>query len=92
MTFPFFYLTRGEVFFTSQITLVEVERALNSFKKYKSPGPDGFPVEFFLAFFDLLGDEIVNLVEDSRQFGRVKPSLNSTTIALSLFRALASSN
>ena len=39
-------------------------------------------MEFFLAFFDLLGNDLVNLVEESRQEGRVIPSLNSTFIAL----------
>ena len=68
--------------FTSKVSLLEVERALKSFKKDKSPGPDGFPVEFFLAFFDLMGEELVNLVEDSRLAGRVLPSLNSTFITL----------
>ena len=68
--------------FTSQISLEEVEQALKSFKKDKSPGPDGWPVEFFLAFFDLLGNELVNLVEICKQEGRVAPYLNSTFIAL----------
>ena len=44
-----------------------MEWALKSFKKDKSPRPDGWPVEFFLAIFGLLGDELVNLVEVSRQ-------------------------
>ena len=39
-------------------------------------------MDFFLDFFDLLGDELVNLVEVSKQTGRVLPSLNSTFIAL----------
>ena len=56
--------------------------ALKSFKKDKSPGPDGWPVEFFLALFDLLGSEILNVVESSKLEGRVLPSLNSTFIAL----------
>ena len=59
-----------------------MESALKSFKKEKAPGPDGFPVEFFLAFFDLLGEELVELVEDARISGRVLPSLNSTFITL----------
>ena len=70
------------VSFTSQITLEEVERALKSFKKDKSPGPDGWPMDFFLAFFDLLGSELLNMVESSRIEGRVIPSLNSTFIVL----------
>ena len=80
--FPSYILQEERVIFTTQITLEEVEWALKSFKKDKSPGPDGWPVEFFLAFFDLLGDELVNLVEVSKQTGRVLPSLNSTFIAL----------
>ena len=68
--------------FTCHISPEEVELALKYFKKDKSPGPDGWPVEFFLAFFDLLGSELVNMVETSRMEGRVSPSLNSTFIAL----------
>ena len=41
--------------FSSMISLGEVEVALKSFKKDKSPGPDGWPVEFFLGFFDIVG-------------------------------------
>ena len=61
-----------------------METTLKSFKKDKVPGPDGFPVEFFLAFFDLLGEEVVNLVEDARLARRVLPLLNSTFITLIL--------
>ena len=68
--------------FTSHITLEEVERALKSFKKDKYLGLDGWPVEFFLAFLDLLGNDLVDLVESSRLEGRVLPSLNSTFLAL----------
>lgn len=64
--FPFFLQQEEMVSFTSQITFEEVDWALKSFKKDKSLGLDGWPVEFFLAFFDLLGNELVNLVEISR--------------------------
>ena len=37
---------------------------------------------FFLAFLDLLGNDLLNMVESSRLEGRVLPSLNSTFIAL----------
>ena len=59
-----------------------METALKYFIKDKSPGPDGWPIEFYLAFFDLLGPELVKMVETSRKDGRVVPSLNSTFIAL----------
>ena len=64
--FPSYISQEEWISFTSKISSMEVERALKSFKKDKSPGPNGFLVEFFLAFFDLLGAELVNMVEDSR--------------------------
>ena len=80
--FPSFICPVEKEAFTGSVTLTEVEAALKSFKRDKSSGPDGWPVEFYLAFFDLLGPELVNLVESSRRMGRVAPSLNSTFIAL----------
>ena len=64
--FPFFINSKERESFTCQISLEEVESTLKSFKKYKSPGPDGWPIEFYLAFFDILGPELVNVVETSR--------------------------
>ena len=80
--YPAFFSPEARSNFSSKVTILEIERALKSFKKDKSPGPDGFPVEFFLAFFDLLGDELVLLVEEARLTGSVLPSLNSTFITL----------
>ena len=41
------YLSREEAnCFDSETTLGEIEGALKTFKKDKSPGPDGWPVEF----------------------------------------------
>jgi hypothetical protein len=39
-------------------------------------------VEFFLAFFDILGDDILEMVEESRRKGRVTGALNATFLAL----------
>ena len=41
------------------ITLAEVEKTLKGFSKDKSPGPDGWTIEFYLHFFDLLSLELV---------------------------------
>ena len=49
--------------FTSPVTLSEIEGALNTFKKDKAPGPDGWTVEFYSFFLDLLGPLLVNMVE-----------------------------
>ena len=68
--------------FTKPVTILEVEKALKTFKKDKVPGSDGSPVEFYLTFLDLLGPLLVNLVESSRIQGRVSPVINSTFLAL----------
>ena len=54
--FPSFLSQEDRSSFTPNVSLKEVETTLKYFKKDKVPKPDGFPVEFFLAFFDLLGE------------------------------------
>ena len=68
--------------FLDPITSQEVEAVLKGFKKDKSPRPDGWPVEFFLTFFDLVGDELVLVAEHARLGGRIPSSLNSTFLNL----------
>ena len=68
--------------FIENVFMSETEGALKFFKKDKSPGPDGWPIEFFLHFFDLLGRDLLKAVECSRISGRITPSLNSTFLAL----------
>ena len=55
---------------------------LKGFKKYKSLGPDGCSVEFFLHLFDLVGRDILRVVDQSRDEGRVTGALNATFITL----------
>ena len=52
--FPKLVLDEDVDCFLYPITLQEVEY-IKGFKKDKIPGPDGWLVEFFLAFFDLIG-------------------------------------
>jgi hypothetical protein len=60
----------------------EVWEVLKSFAKDKSPGPDGLMVEFLIHHFDLLGVDLLELVEDSRIRGCVNKSLNETFLTL----------
>jgi len=64
------------------VTLEEILSTLKGFKCSKIPGPDGCTVEFFLPFFDLLGNHILEMVEESRRKGRILGVLNATFIAL----------
>lgn len=41
-----------------EVTLGELEATLKWFKRYKSLGPDGWNVEFYLDFFDTLGEDL----------------------------------
>lgn len=41
------------------VSLEEVRKVLGSLAKEKSPGPAGWTVEFFLHFFELMGEDIL---------------------------------
>jgi hypothetical protein len=64
------------------VTLLELKFILTLFKKERSPGPDGWTSEFFIHFFDLVGDDLLQMVEHSRINGKVIGSINSTFLAL----------
>ena len=64
------------------VTLGEIELSLKSFKKDRSPGPDGWPVEFYLNYFDLLGPDLLSAIDSTRVSSYIPPSLNSTFLAL----------
>ena len=41
-----------------EVSKEELKETLNSFQKDKSPGPDGWKVEFFLVGYDTIGLDI----------------------------------
>lgn len=60
----------------------ELERTLKWFKRDKSPGPDGWLVEFYTAFLDILRQDLLAVTEESRILGRIYAPLNFTYLAL----------
>eukprot|EP00253_Pinus_taeda_P021742 PITA_21742 len=64
------------------VTLGELEAVLKWFRKDKSPGPNGWPMEFCLAFFDLIGQDLLRAIEDCQMNGRMHDVFNATFIAL----------
>ena len=67
---------------TKDIVEEEIKQVLHSFQKGKSPGPDGFMLEFFLGFYDLIKKDILAVVQESRKSRKVLGSMNNTFIAL----------
>eukprot|EP00253_Pinus_taeda_P014528 PITA_14528 len=65
-----------------EITLGEVEEAVNSMRNDKAPGPDGFTINFYKACRHIVKQEVWDVVEDSRRSGSILKSINSTFIAL----------
>ena len=80
--YPSFVQEEDRELFLSPFTLQNVESVLRGFKKDKSPGPNGWLVEFYLHFIDLVGHDILNVIEDSILEGRVIGALNATFITL----------
>lgn len=60
----------------------EIEQTLKFFAKDKAPRPDGWLVELYLHFFELMGDELHELVNFSRINGYIPGGLNSTFVTL----------
>jgi len=71
-------LLRGPIFI--------IEGILKQFSKDKSPGSEGWTMEFYLEFLDILGVEILEVIEESRVKGVMSGALNSTFMALILKR------
>lgn len=59
-----------------------MENVIKSMAKDKSPGPNGWPIDFFQQFFDQISSEITDVVEESRRKGLLYAPFNATFIAL----------
>jgi hypothetical protein len=64
------------------ISLQEVKNTVGMMPRDKSLGPDGWTHELFQHFFDIMGNDLLFVVEESRQTSRVFGSLNATFMAL----------
>jgi len=60
----------------------EIKKVLNLFKRDKSPVPDGWTMDFFSSFFDLVSEDMVQMVKESRRYKNIPGCLNSTFLAL----------
>jgi hypothetical protein len=62
----------------------EIWETLKDMKRNASPGPDGFNVEFYIATWSWIGEDVVQLVRNFFQSGIMPSHINDTHIALIL--------
>jgi hypothetical protein len=60
----------------------EILDTLKDMKRNASPGPDGFNVEFYLATWTWIGQDVVNLVRNFFETGIMPDHINDTHITL----------
>jgi hypothetical protein len=63
-------------------TKEEILEILKGMKRNASPGPDGFNVEFYLATWDWIGDDVHAIIQKKFHTGALPPQSNKTHIAL----------
>ena len=66
----------------SPILLPELEKVVFNMKKGKAPGPDGFPIEFFQEFWEIIKYDLLDVVQESYSNKQMLKSLNSTFLVL----------
>jgi len=54
----------------------------NNFQKDKISRLDGFPMEFFMGFFEVIEGDLLRVVDGSRRTRKMVHSFNATFIAL----------
>ena len=60
----------------------EIDTPVASSNSSSAPGPDGFNVEFYLATWEWIGDEVTQLVVNFYRTGILPPHISDTNIAL----------
>lgn len=65
-----------------KIEQMEVEEIVFQMEKGKAPGPDGFRIDFFQNCWDLVKEELWEVVEESRRTKRVLKDFNATFLSL----------
>ena len=65
-----------------KITMDEATKAIRSLKPNKSPGLDGIPSEFYVKFWDKIGDIIVKSFNESYDDGELSESQRMAVISL----------
>ena len=66
----------------SNLTLQELYTAMMSVQSGKAPGIDGLPIDFYKSFWAIIGRDLLEVVSDSLQRGRLPLSCRRAVITL----------
>ena len=64
------------------IMQAKVDQDIQELPTGKAPCPDGFTTDFFHSYWQMLREEVWQLVEESRSSGKFLPALNATFLTL----------
>ena len=64
------------------LSLDEVTRALRSMRQGRSPGHDGLPCDFYSAFWDLMGPDLLEVYQSLLEGGGLSASMRKGVLAL----------
>ena len=65
-----------------EITNKELKNALMETEKNKSPGMDGLPYEFYKEFWEIIGDDLTEVINQSQKNGKLSLSQRRAVITL----------
>jgi spermidine synthase len=60
----------------------EIDQVIRDMPNGKAPGPNGFTVEFFKSYWEVVKHDVYRVVEDSRWSNSILKALNATMITL----------
>ena len=80
--FPKFLDEDGNRDLFVKFTEGELKETIHIFQKDKSPSSDEWTIEFYVAFFDLIAADLLQVVEESRRNGCIYAPINLTFISL----------
>ena len=66
----------------AEVTKEEIHKVLFAMPTSKSPGPDGFPCEFFKTTWSIIGHDFTVAIQSVFKFGFLPKGVNSTILAL----------